>query len=134
MMISLNHILFFHHTDHPIYLPMQLLNSPIIDEHYLIIHTFRGVTAHSSCVAGGVASPLLPDADLFAAEQTSWCSCSPHCSLSWAGNSYTHIKPQMTDNCNPHPTVVQCLCHVHQYTSQEERATIHNITEDSFLI
>jgi hypothetical protein len=30
-----------------------------IDEHYLIIHTFRGATAHSSCVAGGVANLLL---------------------------------------------------------------------------
>jgi hypothetical protein len=40
---------------------MQLLNRPIIDEYYLIIHTFRGATAHSSCVAGGVASLLLPN-------------------------------------------------------------------------
>jgi hypothetical protein len=39
---------------------MQLLSRPIIDKHYLIIHTFRGATAHSSCVAEGVASLLLP--------------------------------------------------------------------------
>jgi hypothetical protein len=37
--------------------------SPIIDEHYLIIHTFRGATAHSSCVAGGV-SLLLPNSEV----------------------------------------------------------------------
>jgi hypothetical protein len=43
---------------------MQLLNSPIIDEHYLIIHTLRGATAHSSCVAGGVASLLLPNSEV----------------------------------------------------------------------
>jgi hypothetical protein len=40
---------------------MQLLNSPIIDEQYLITHTFSGATAHSPCVAGGVTSWLLPD-------------------------------------------------------------------------
>jgi hypothetical protein len=37
---------------------MQLLNSPIIDEHYLIIHTFRGATAE------GVASLLLPNSEV----------------------------------------------------------------------
>jgi hypothetical protein len=41
-----------------------LLNSSIIDEHYLIIHTFRGATAHSCCVAGGVASLLLPNSEV----------------------------------------------------------------------
>jgi hypothetical protein len=37
--------------------------------------------------------------------------------------------------------LVQCLCHVHdnmepknKYTSQKERAVIHGIKEDSFLI
>jgi hypothetical protein len=43
---------------------MQLLNSPITDEHYLIIHTFRGATAHSCCVAGGVTSLLLPNSEV----------------------------------------------------------------------
>jgi hypothetical protein len=43
---------------------MQLLNNPIIDVHYLIIHTFRGATAHSSCVAGGVSSLLLPNSEV----------------------------------------------------------------------
>jgi hypothetical protein len=43
---------------------MQLLNSPVIDEHYLIIHTFRGATAHSFCVAGGVDNLLLPNSEV----------------------------------------------------------------------
>jgi hypothetical protein len=59
-----------------------LLNSPIIDEHYLIIHTYSGATAHSSCVAGGVASLLLPYSEVAAADdpyagwQTSQCGSS----------------------------------------------------------
>jgi hypothetical protein len=40
------------------YAIIKTLNRQIIDEHYLIIHTFSGATAHSSCVAEGVA--LLP--------------------------------------------------------------------------
>jgi hypothetical protein len=36
------------------------LYSQISDEHYLIIHTLRGAIAHSCCLAGGVASLLLP--------------------------------------------------------------------------
>jgi hypothetical protein len=43
---------------------MQLLNSPITDEHFLIIHTFRGATAHSCCVAEGAASLLLPNSEI----------------------------------------------------------------------
>jgi hypothetical protein len=34
-------------------------NNPVINYHYLIIHTFSGATAHSSCVARRVASLLL---------------------------------------------------------------------------
>jgi hypothetical protein len=34
------------------------LYSQISDEHYLIIHTLSGATAHSSCLAEGVASLL----------------------------------------------------------------------------
>jgi hypothetical protein len=36
-------------------IPMQLLNSPVIDEHYLIIHTFKGA---------GNASLLLPNSEV----------------------------------------------------------------------
>jgi hypothetical protein len=43
---------------------MQLLNSPIIGEHYLIIHIFRGATVHSCCVAEGVTSLLLPNSEV----------------------------------------------------------------------
>jgi uncharacterized membrane protein YciS (DUF1049 family) len=38
---------------------MQLINSQIINYHYLIIHTLSGATHHSSCVALQVASLLL---------------------------------------------------------------------------
>jgi hypothetical protein len=70
--------------------------NPILDEHYLILHTLRGATAHSSCVAGGVASLPLPNSeveDLLICLQWS----RPHgaaahltgisyCSLSWTDN------------------------------------------------
>jgi hypothetical protein len=65
--ISLNHILLSHHSGRPIKwwsTPMQLLNSPIINNHYLIIHTISGATAHSSRVARRVASLLLPNSVL----------------------------------------------------------------------
>jgi hypothetical protein len=39
---------------------MQLVNSTITYQHYLITHTFSAVTVHSSCIVGGVASLLLP--------------------------------------------------------------------------
>jgi hypothetical protein len=39
---------------------MQLLNSPITYQHYLITQTSSAATVHSSCIVGGVASLLLP--------------------------------------------------------------------------
>jgi hypothetical protein len=39
---------------------MQLLNSPVTYQHYLITHTFSAATVHSSCIVGGMASLLLP--------------------------------------------------------------------------
>jgi hypothetical protein len=84
--------------------------SPIIDEHYLIIHTFRGAPAHSCCVAGDVASLPLSNS---AVEELPIClqRSRPHGTAVHLTavspvltNSYTHIKPQMTDNCNPHTT------------------------------
>jgi hypothetical protein len=82
---------------------MQLLNSPIIDEHHLIIHTFRGATAHSSCVAGGVASLLLPNSEV---EELLICLkwSRPHgaavhltaVSPGLTTDSYNHIKPPHT--------------------------------------
>jgi hypothetical protein len=133
---------------------MQLLNSPIIDEHYLIIHTFRGATAHSSCVARGVTSLLFPNSEV---EELLIClqRSRPHRAavhltaisslqslLDCQQTSYTHIKPQTTDNFNPH-TIRSLVCAMYmttcnptssKYTSQKERATVHNIKEDSFLI
>jgi hypothetical protein len=40
---------------------MQLLNSPIINDHYLIVHTFSGVTAQFlySYMGGQPATPYL---------------------------------------------------------------------------
>jgi hypothetical protein len=99
---SLNHTLFSFHSDHPIKwwtIPTQLLNSPIINDHYSIVHTFSGATAHSSSVATWVASLLLCNCtDMYAVEQTSWCSCSPDSGFFTAvssgltTNSYNHIK------------------------------------------
>jgi hypothetical protein len=82
---------------------VQLLNSPIIDEHYLIIHTFNGATAHSSCVAGGVISLLLPNSEV--GEELLIClqRSRPHgaavhltaisSSPGLATKIYNHIKP-----------------------------------------
>jgi hypothetical protein len=76
---------------------MQLLNRPIIDEYYLIIHTFRGATAHSSCVARWVASLLLPNYEV---EELLIC-------LQWsrphgAAVHLTVVSPGLTTNSYSH--------------------------------
>jgi hypothetical protein len=84
---------------------MQLLNSPIINDHYLSIHTISRVTAHSSHVARRVASLLLRSSVLICMQ---WCrphGAAVHLTAVSPGlttNSHNHIKPQMTDNFNPH--------------------------------
>jgi hypothetical protein len=90
---------------------MQLLNSPIIDEHYLIIHTFRGATAHSSCVAESVASLLLPNSEdeelLICLQWSRPHGAADHLTAVSPGlttNTYNHIQSQKTDNYNPHTT------------------------------
>jgi hypothetical protein len=80
---------------------MQLLNSPIINDHYLIIHTFSGATAHSSCVAIRV-------------ERTSWCSCSPDrflpCSFFWTDNKQLQSHKVSDDWQSQEETTMLTYC------------------------
>jgi hypothetical protein len=88
---------------------MQLLTSPIINDHYLTVHTFSGATAHSSCVAIWVASLLLHNSVPICMQWSRLHGAAVHLTAISSGlttNSYNHIEPQMIDNFNPHT----CAC------------------------